>query len=153
TEKTNAEVEADGAGLLHRITAAGESVPIGTTVGLIAATREEYDELTGGASAEEAAGDNGNPFLGYIGQGGGATVAQTAGAAAPEPPRAAPPRVPRPEGALIAPRARTLMRELRITPEDAAAIPGSGPGGRILDRDVAAWAAARASATPGELTV
>src|SRR5262245_42482026 len=69
TEKTNAEVEADSAGFVHRLVAAGESVPIGTTVGLIAATRDEYDALAGEPPADE----NGHPFLGYIGHGGGAT--------------------------------------------------------------------------------
>ena len=33
TEKTNAEVEAESAGFVHRLVAAGETVPIGTTVG------------------------------------------------------------------------------------------------------------------------
>ena len=47
-------------------------------------------------AADGGADENGNPFLGYIGHGGGATVAQTAGAAAPRsrapaaPPRSAP---------------------------------------------------------------
>ena len=41
------------------------------------------------------------------------------------------------------------MKELGLSPEDAHEIEGSGPGGRILDRDVAAWvAAARARRLP-----
>ena len=40
------------------------------------------------------------------------------------------------------------MKELGLSPEDARAIEGSGPGGRILDRDVAAFAATRASSAP-----
>jgi pyruvate/2-oxoglutarate dehydrogenase complex dihydrolipoamide acyltransferase (E2) component len=149
TEKTNAEVEADCAGFVHRLTPTGASVPIGTTVGLIAATREEYDELAGGAAPPE---ENGNPFLGYIGHGGGATVAQTAGAAPPARARStAPVRATRADGPLIAPRARALLAELGFSPDDAREIAGTGPGGRILDRDVAAWAASRDA--PAELTV
>jgi pyruvate/2-oxoglutarate dehydrogenase complex dihydrolipoamide acyltransferase (E2) component len=158
TEKTSAEVEADSAGFVHRLVPAGESVPIGTTVGLIAATREEYDELAGGAPADDPAED-GHPFLGYIGHGGGATVAQNAGAAVPDRAQAPAERAaPRRDGALVAPRARALMAQLGIPPEDAGEITGSGPGGRILDRDVAAWAAARETASapsgdPAALTV
>jgi pyruvate/2-oxoglutarate dehydrogenase complex dihydrolipoamide acyltransferase (E2) component len=58
-------------------------------------------------------------------------------AAAPPAERAAP---------LIAPRARALLTELGFTLEDAVRITGTGPGGRIVDRDVAAWAAARSPA-------
>jgi len=61
---------------------------------------------------------------------------------------------------LISPRARALLKELGFAPEHAREIPGSGPGNRIVDRDVAAWAAAReqlpppaSPAAPGELTV
>jgi pyruvate/2-oxoglutarate dehydrogenase complex dihydrolipoamide acyltransferase (E2) component len=43
----------------------------------------------------------------------------------------------------VAPRARALLAQLGFTLDDALDITGSGPGGRIVDRDVAAWAAAR----------
>ncbi len=62
-------------------------------------------------------------------------------AAAPPVERAAP---------LVAPRARALLEELGFTLDDAAQITGTGPGGRIVDRDVAAWAAAR---SPSPLAV
>jgi pyruvate dehydrogenase E2 component (dihydrolipoyllysine-residue acetyltransferase) len=61
--------------------------------------------------------------------------------AAPTDTRAAP---------LIAPRARALLKELGLTLGDAVQITGTGPGGRIVDRDVAAWASAR---SPSSLTV
>jgi pyruvate dehydrogenase E2 component (dihydrolipoamide acetyltransferase) len=51
---------------------------------------------------------------------------------------------------LVAPRARALLKELGFTVDDAAHITGTGPGGRIVDRDVAAWAATRSR---GSLTV
>jgi pyruvate dehydrogenase E2 component (dihydrolipoamide acetyltransferase) len=154
TEKTTAEVEAESSGFVHRLVAAGRAVPIGTTVALIAGTREEYDELAGGDGEPEA---NGNPFLSYIGQGGGTGVQAAAGAApstAAAPP--APERAARIGAHLVSPRARKLLEQLGVSLDDAAQIAGSGPGGRVLDRDVAAWAATRAQQQPpvtGELTV
>jgi pyruvate/2-oxoglutarate dehydrogenase complex dihydrolipoamide acyltransferase (E2) component len=67
-----------------------------------------------------------------------ALVATPASAAAPASP--------------ISPRARALLKQLGFTLEDASAIAGTGPGGRILDSDVAAWARNRSS-SPAELTV
>ena len=49
---------------------------------------------------------------------------------------------------LFAPRARALLEKLGFTLDDAAPSTGTGPGGRILDRDVAAWAAAQAPSQP-----
>jgi pyruvate/2-oxoglutarate dehydrogenase complex dihydrolipoamide acyltransferase (E2) component len=46
---------------------------------------------------------------------------------------------------LVAPRARALLKELGFTLDDAVHITGTGPGGRIVDRDVAVWAAARST--------
>jgi pyruvate/2-oxoglutarate dehydrogenase complex dihydrolipoamide acyltransferase (E2) component len=162
TEKTSAEVEAESAGWVHRLVPEGESVPIGTTVALIAETREEYDSLSASpAGGDEGAAENGNPFLKYIGGGGGATVAQTAGAAPAAPPAAPPAARPARAGEpLVSPRARSLLKKLSLTLDDAREIAGSGPGGRILDRDVTAWVAARearagsaAPAGPVPLTV
>ena len=76
TDKTTAEIEAETAGWLHRLVAAGEKVTIGTRVGLVAETREEYEALVGQAEPPLAA----NPFLGYLDQGGAETVAAVAGA-------------------------------------------------------------------------
>ncbi len=55
TEKTTAEVEADVGGFVHQVVPAGDSVPIGSTVGLIAETIEEYNALAGGGVANGAA--------------------------------------------------------------------------------------------------
>ena len=79
TEKTTAEVEAETSGWVHHLVAAGEMVPIGATVALIAETRPEYEAAAGdgphaGAGEEVVATDDGNPFLGYIGHGGGTAV-------------------------------------------------------------------------------
>ena len=157
TDKTNAEVEAESAGWLHRLVPAGQTVPIGTTVALVAETREEYDALAAGGAADRAPEDA-HPFLGYIGHGGGATVAQTAGSVAPTRARPAPAPRPAPTGAtLVSPRARALLRELGFTLDDAREIAGSGPAAVSSTRDVTAWAAGREPAAeptlPDALTV
>jgi pyruvate dehydrogenase E2 component (dihydrolipoamide acetyltransferase) len=155
TDKTTAEVEAETAGWVHRLVAAGETVPIGASVGLIAESREEYEALAaGGPAAAEADADDGNPFLGYIGHGGGSAVVQAAGAApaAVDDDGQAPasststPTPSRVDVPLVSPRARALLKSLGLTIEDAREIVPSGPGGRIVDGDVKAWAAARSSA-------
>jgi pyruvate dehydrogenase E2 component (dihydrolipoamide acetyltransferase) len=137
TDKTTAEVEAESSGWLHRLVAAGESVPIGAVVALIAGSEEEYEQLAaGGASAATGAR---SPAV-------AAAAAAAAPPAAPAPLAAAPRR--HPDGPAVSPRARALLQSLGFTVEDAREIRGSGPGGRILDRDVAAWAEAR-GAPPG----
>jgi pyruvate/2-oxoglutarate dehydrogenase complex dihydrolipoamide acyltransferase (E2) component len=159
TEKTTAEVEADTAGFLHQLVPVGQAVQIGTTVGLIAETREEYDALAGGdgsGAGEPPAVEN--PFLGYIGQGGPERVAHAASTTAPTAGAGArAPAVAWQDGPPVSPRARALLRELGYTVEDLGAIAGSGAGGRVTDRDVAAWHDARSRAAappaPGGLTV
>jgi pyruvate dehydrogenase E2 component (dihydrolipoamide acetyltransferase) len=180
TDKTTAEVTAEIAGFVHRLVEAGEKVPIGSPVGLVAGTRDEYESVSaqGGvktpvavpASPGAEPDDGGNPFLGYIGQGGGATVMKTAGVSARSssggtasvaPTGSKAPSAPhRGESRLVSPRARALLVRLGFTVEDAAGITGSGPGGRIVDRDVVAWAESRTGsvpaaqeAVPGDLTV
>src|SRR5690242_5047600 len=99
TEKATANVEAESAGFVHRLVAAGESVPIGSTVAVIAETREEYERAAGDAEHKEP---------------------------------------------LVSPRARVLLQRLGYTLDDARGITPSGPGGRIVDRDVEVWAVGRA---------
>lgn len=147
TEKATAEVEAEASGWVHQLVAVDDAVPIGRTVALIAETRDEYAAL---ALPDESANPRtqttgeprANPFLAYVDRSAEAATAFVAGAATTvEPPeRAAPARR---EGPLFSPRARGLLAQLGLTPEDARQIAGSGTGGRILDRDVAAWAAGR----------
>jgi pyruvate dehydrogenase E2 component (dihydrolipoamide acetyltransferase)/2-oxoglutarate dehydrogenase E2 component (dihydrolipoamide succinyltransferase) len=45
TEKLTAEVESEDAGFLHILLGAGAEVPIGSVVGLIGSTKEEYEAL------------------------------------------------------------------------------------------------------------
>jgi pyruvate dehydrogenase E2 component (dihydrolipoamide acetyltransferase) len=146
TEKTTAEVEADAAGFLHQLVQPGGSVPIGATVGMIAETIEEYRALANGGPAPAATGEDapvepggaGNPFLAYVTE-----HAPGAPAAAPAPGGAATGGAPPRPGLLVSPRARALLIRLGYSLDDAAEIAGSGPGGRIVDQDVAAWVETR----------
>ncbi len=121
TDKTTADVEADAGGFLHRVVDAGQKVPIGTKVGFIVGTREEYDALL---------------------QEVGARAAAPAAAATPDGRRA------RRDGPLVSPRARALMARRGLPPETAREMTGSGQGGRITDKDVDAWVATRAAGGP-----
>ena len=150
TDKTTADVEAETSGWLHRLVPAGEKVPIGTRVGLIADTREQYEAILAGDWEDP---EPANPFLGYISQGGGtaaaetASAAQSASSAGPHTPPVGGevPRRVRSDAPLVSPRARGLLERLGFSVDDAREIAGSGPGGRITDRDVTAWAEGRAA--------
>jgi len=156
TDKTTAEVTAETAGFVHRLVEAGEKVPIGGTVGFVAETPEEYASVFA-AGAKIAA--DASPPAAEPQTAGATTRASSDGAVSRAPISSTGSAAPRRKAAPVSPRARALVVQLGLSVEQAAEIPGSGPGGRILDRDVAAWADASAgvtgvqSAAPGELTV
>ncbi len=145
TDKTTAEVAAETSGWVHRLVRAGASVPIGEVVALIAGTREEYEsarhDRSSGPSAEEA-----QPVLGYSTRGRG-DVARRARAGAGIRRAADDSIVPRRDGPLVSPRARALLEQLGFS---ARGCPGDhrvrDRAAASLDRDVAAWAEARAGA-------
>jgi pyruvate dehydrogenase E2 component (dihydrolipoamide acetyltransferase) len=131
TDKANMDVEAMGAGVLRKILVqAGETVPVGSLIGIIAEPDEDIEALL----AEAARGPGGD----------GAAPAKAAEA----PPERAiaveePPEGDRgaeaTEGRVRAsPVARRMAAEKGL---DLGAIAGSGPGGRIVKRDVAEAAA------------
>jgi pyruvate dehydrogenase E2 component (dihydrolipoyllysine-residue acetyltransferase) len=155
TDKTEAEAEAEADGWLHRIVEAGAKVPVGSQVGVLATTREEYEAIRSQPAPEVTDGEPAHPFLGYIDRGGGLAVAAEAGLTDPTAPSSgvAGPRRAEPSaraGALkISPRARALLAERGLPLEEAAAITGTGAEGRITDRDVAAYLEARAAGGGG----
>ena len=118
TEKATVEIEAASSGILTRIfVQAGETVPVGTVICVIAATGEEV-------------------------------------VAVPAPP-APPPSAPVPEAGegtassearvKASPVARKMAEEAGL---DLSRIKGTGPGGRVLERDVQAATAARSAPEP-----
>ncbi len=146
TDKANMDVEAMGGGVLRAILVpAGTTAPVGTLIGVIADPGEDIDALLAKARAEAAAS-------------AGSTAAPTAEpppAAVAAPPKPAPqPIASQPiaadgDGRLRAsPVARRMAQQAGI---ELAAIPGSGPAGRIVKRDVedALRAGAAPAAAPG----
>jgi pyruvate dehydrogenase E2 component (dihydrolipoamide acetyltransferase) len=146
TDKAVMELAARGEGLLRkRLVNEGDAVPVGTLVGVIAAAAEDISALVG-------------PKV----EGGGSKVEAAAPAvspapAAPAPPPTAPrPTAPAPTAAVTAPpsNGRTLSSPLakRLADEkglDLSRVAGSGPGGRIIKRDIeAAIQAGGSSAVP-----
>ena len=164
TDKAAFEVESTASGtLLAQFVPEGEEVPVLTPIAAVGAPGEDVPTPTvaDGDSAPEAGGA------------AGAAVPETGGVAAATAPGAPPPvspapavapaaAVPSPAGAdapvaaagaalptrrggpAISPRARRRAGELGV---DYTALGGSGPRGRIIERDVVAAAAARPALT------
>ncbi len=118
TEKITYEVEAPATGLLHIVVAAEEEVPVAELIGIIAADKAELDSLpAGGAPAPEAPAAD-------------APAAVAAAPAAPAPEREAGERVK------ASPFAKKLAKDADV---DIALIAGTGPGGRVVEKDVTAY--------------
>ena len=156
TDKAEIELESFGAGVLRKILVAeGEAVPVGTLIAIVAEPDEDITSLLTGAPAAAAPPK---------------AEAKAPAAAAPAPPAppakaevkapapAAPPKVEAkaPAAAPTAaaesgwipasPIARRMARDAGI---DLSKVSGSGPGGRILERDVEAHVAAQAQRLGG----
>jgi pyruvate dehydrogenase E2 component (dihydrolipoamide acetyltransferase) len=140
TEKVVYDVEAPEPGWFHIVVAAGETVPAESVIGQFAASEEEYAEIIGVASSASAPTVQFNENL------------TSTGAVMPTPAAAV---AAGPTGRIKAsPLARKLARNRGI---DLAALQGSGPGGRIVKRDVLAagtgTTAHAVQSEPGTLTV
>ena len=141
TDKAIMELVARGDGVLRkRLIADGATSPVGALIGVIATADENIDALVSGAAAPAPAAAP-PP----------AAAAPAPAPAAPAPPAPAPaPAAPAPTAppsaapaptASAPPESRTKSSPLarRIAAErgvDLAALGGSGPGGRIIKRDV-----------------
>ncbi len=135
TDKVTLEVEAEAAGRLEIIVAAGETVAIGTLVGRI-----DTDAAEAAAPAPEAP-PAATP-----------TPEPAPEAPSPEPVPAPPPaatETPPPatpaERPPLSPSVRRLAAERQV---DLSQIPGTGPGGRITKGDVNLYLGGRPAAVP-----
>lgn len=140
TDKVTMELEAEDSGTLAQLIASeGQDVPVGEAIAFIAGEGEEVPErgAGGGAEAEaEEGGDGGD-------EGGGAQATATQ---AEEGDGAAAERQEAPSGDGGAPsggnghfRASPIVRRLAQENDlDLSKIDGSGPAGRIVERDVRA---------------
>jgi pyruvate dehydrogenase E2 component (dihydrolipoamide acetyltransferase) len=153
TDKAIMELVARGDGVLRkRLVAEGESKPVGTLVGVIATADENIDALVAGATtggAATAAPPAAAPAAPKPAPAAAPAPAPAPVAVAPPPPATptAPPQpaAPSGDGANVrsSPLARRLASERGL---DLARVQGSGPGGRIIKRDIEAAATAAPAA-------
>jgi len=135
TDKAVLEVESFASGTLLRILAQpGESIPVLQVIGFIGEPGEKLPEVPKppplkGAPAVEGKPQPRAPSVARI-----LPEAPAVAMEAPMPPPMAPPPVERRFS--ISPRAKRLARERGIDPTK---IVGTGPGGRVIERDVMAY--------------
>lgn len=141
TDKAVMELQARGAGVLRRIVAPeGATVEVGTVVGIIADPNDELPDLPQAGAPRARATAKEAPAK---------TAAEAP--AAPRPVEAPAPAPAAASGGRIkaSPLARRMASERGL---DLSRLAGSGPGGRIIRRDVeegAAMPAPSAAAAPG----
>jgi len=143
SDKAVLEVESRAKGVLRKVLVeAGVKVPVLTLVGVIAKPDEDIEEILAGGGDEPAPAADAP-----------AEESTPAAASAPEPAATtSAPAAPAPvatvhEGGRIfsSPRARKLAAEEGVA---LAMVAGSGPEGRIVERDVIAYIEAEPPATP-----
>lgn len=142
TDKAIMELVARGDGVLRaRLVEEGSTSAIGALIGVIAAPDEDIAALTGGATAAAPAEDPAAPA-------GDAAVpvSPVTPAAAPRPEAPdAPAAIPSERSGPVrsSPLARRMAAEKGV---DLSAVHGSGPGGRVIRRDIEAAPAPPATA-------
>ena len=147
TDKADVEMEAFGAGVLRKIVVpAGERAPVGSLIGVIAEPGEDIASVLAEAGGPSPAAK--------------APPAVSPAPAAPVPKSVAPAAAPAPavSSAAAAAPAAPVAERLRVSPLarkvaaqaglDLRLIQGTGPGGRIIRRDVEAATTAGAVAAP-----
>jgi len=138
TDKAEIELESFGAGVLRKILVAeGETVTVGKVIAIVAEPDEDISSLVSAAASAAPA----------------KAEVKTSAPPAPAPPKVeakAPPAptAPAAESGWIpaSPIARRMARDAGV---DLAKITGSGPGGRILERDIEAFLGAKAQQMGG----
>jgi pyruvate dehydrogenase E2 component (dihydrolipoamide acetyltransferase) len=151
TDKSTMEVEAfDNGVLLRRVVEEGAVVPVNAICAYIGEPGEEIpagEPVTAASDAGAAAKAATGPVAAAAGPGSAAPASSQSAAPPGRPPAAAKPEpAPRPSlpesrrSLVISPRASRLATEAGLDPR---VIAGSGPGGRIVERDVRAALQAR----------
>ncbi|MDR7394242.1 MAG: biotin/lipoyl-containing protein, partial [Armatimonadota bacterium] len=124
TDKVNVEIEAEASGILQILVPEGQVVPVGQVIAYI-----------DGQPAEAAARQAPSP----------AAQPEQAPAAEPAPAPSGPPTEVAPPRVKASPLARRIAAEHGI---DLAQVRGTGPGGRVVERDVLAYLESRATRAP-----
>jgi pyruvate dehydrogenase E2 component (dihydrolipoamide acetyltransferase) len=175
TDKANMEMEAQGSGVLRKILVpAGGKAPVGSLIGVIAEPNEDISKMVASAAAPAAPAPPPPPApqppqQPQPAQAQPQPAQAPARPAQPQPPQAPPqpappaaapqpaaappqpapgprpvPAPPAAEGRVKAsPLARSMAAQRNIPLNSVA---GSGPGGRIIKRDIESWAGAPAAA-------
>jgi pyruvate dehydrogenase E2 component (dihydrolipoamide acetyltransferase) len=144
TDKATMDYESTQEGTLLKIVLdGGASARVGDPIGIIGEAGEDFSELLAQAESKPAAGDKPEAETASEAAGdsaGDASAAEPSAQAAATPPAAPAPAVPPAEPAAptggpvkASPLARRLASERGI---EISAVPGSGPGGRVVKRDV-----------------
>ncbi len=134
TDKATVEVESNYDGVLARhLVKAGDIVPVNTPIAIVSAPGEQIDAAVtevqpptksapqGGPQSQQAAVSTDSPAT------PAALADETAG------------------GAIASPLAKRMARDFKI---NLATVPGTGPGGRIIKKDIEAYLAAPAAKIP-----
>jgi len=150
TDKANMEVEAMGSGVLRKVLIDEDAtVPTGTLLGVIAEENEDISDILADASAgrDDGDGTGAAPAVEEQSEPAAAPPSEPVSAKPATEPAAAVTAPPPPgDGGRIkaSPLARRMAAEQGIQLE---MVQGSGPGGRIIKRDIEA--ASRGVAAPG----
>jgi pyruvate dehydrogenase E2 component (dihydrolipoamide acetyltransferase) len=152
TDKAMVDVEADDAGvLLSTLVAPGAHVEVGAPIAVLGQPGEVVPDIGAvladlGVAAPAQPADSATPAAAPVTSAPPATASPAAAAPSPAAPAAAAPAGPGGNGRVFAsPLARRIARQSGVAVETIA---GTGPGGRILRRDVEAAIAARPAAQP-----
>ncbi|HEX9746906.1 MAG TPA: dihydrolipoamide acetyltransferase family protein [Methylomirabilota bacterium] len=160
TDKANVEIEAFGAGILRKIVVAeGGTVPVGEMIGVIADPTEDISSVTAAPAKPATPAPAAKPAPAPAAASGPVPAMESyqsvPATTAVVPLAPAAPAAPAPAVAASAPvggrvKASPLARKIAgQTGVDLRLIQGTGPGGRIIRRDVeAAQAAPRPAAVP-----
>ncbi len=139
SDKAVLEVESSAKGVLLKVLVdKGAKVPVLTTVGIIGEAGEDIGALLAKGAPPQAAAAVAAPAAPQ-------PQAAPAAAAAPEPAVPAPQPIPGRERIFASPRARRVAEEKQV---DLSYVLGSGPEGRIIEKDVLAYAERQPKATP-----
>ena len=137
TDKAVMELTARGEGVLRKqLVAAGTTAAVGTLVGIIAEAGEDISALLGGAAPSGAPSGAPSAAGASVPAPPAPSAPRTTAAAAPAP-APAPAAAPAAEAGrpLVSPLARRLADESGVS---LGTLQGSGPGGRIVKRDIEA---------------
>jgi pyruvate dehydrogenase E2 component (dihydrolipoamide acetyltransferase) len=139
TDKAAMTYESDQDGVLSRIAAEGDTLPVGEVIARVAADGDVSAAAGAAAEAGATVGEAGEAGAGANGDAAAATVesiVEIAGGGASSP---APAAAPTATGARVkaSPLARRIAEDRGV---DLHALAGSGPGGRIVKADVEAAA-------------